>query len=199
MTSNSGQRNRILDSDDSVWRHKNYLVLICSTLPSDLYLKALHSKEMCLKHTKQMTYELSWSSNSILNPLVLGHFSGTGNWPLCLNNAEKKTFWHTSSSIVRQGKKGGRSYIIFHKFCSKATNAAVIFNYMKLCGRDAYLLIWQGHRLLRNNGRLLISAKSSTDFPNIWKGIQTNSYSYLLDGIHWQTDSQHQGWGAMMK
>ena len=77
-------------------------------------------------------------------------------------------------------------------------SAAVICNYiMKLNGRDAYQF-GQPDLTLVACWRVMvefISAESSTGYANIWKGIQRYSYSYLLEGTHWQTHLVHPAGG----
>ena len=109
--------------------------------------------------------------------------------------------WHSNQTYCEMGLQGGRGRgegANIHKFCQ---NAAVLQSF----GTSIMQLQWT-HQLGSWIDRAvgwgamveLVLAESSTNFPNIWKGIQRNYYyyCYLLDDIHWQTDSLDPGWMA---
>ena len=99
---------------------------------------------------------------------------------LFLNWKNINTIKHAWGTVIKQCKKGQMERSKYSiNFVQKPNSDAVICTIMKLHGM--VLTNWQA----KLTGPLLISAKSSTDFPNIWKGIQRNSYNCypLTDGF----------------
>ena len=131
-------------------------------------------------------------------------------WPQernrCLSGTSKNACGTVIKHCEMRLRKGGwgRGRANIHKFCTKAKvlqSLAAIMNYIV-----GMLTNWESwiDRVVACRGLMveLISAESSTDFPNVWKGIQSNSYSDLLIRWHPLTDrftAPGVGWYKMNK